>query len=284
MITICNKESLLIDLLASLAPESSKTTLRSWIKEGRITINGSVAKRADLVVSKGQKVTLGPKISYIASNIPIIYEDRYLVAIDKPAGILSVATAFQKENTLHSILKRHYHPRKVFVVHRLDQETSGVMLFALSEKSHQGLKSLFETHAIERRYCAIVEGEIKSNQGSWQSYLYEDSQYRVHSTDDSEQGILAMTHYLLEESTPRYSRLLLTLETGRKNQIRVHCQDHSHPIAGDKKYGAASDPIKRLCLHAQSIAFKHPITEKMMHFESPVPSEFDRLTKSRSHA
>lgn len=275
---IASNESSLLDQLMLLSPGSSKTTLRSWIKEGRVTIDGEVANQGNTIVSKGQKIALGTKAPpRIGGGIRLIYEDRHLVAIDKPNGLLSVSTDFEKSDTAHGLLKAYYHPRKVYVVHRLDQDTSGVMLFALSEEGYQGLKALFETHDIERNYCAIVEGSVKPADGTWQSYLFEDSQYVVHSTDDSSQGTLAITHYQTVNKSQRYTRLKLTLETGRKNQIRVHCQDHGYPVVGDAKYGATSDPIKRLCLHAYLIAFKHPVTKKMMHFISPVPSNFDRL-------
>jgi 23S rRNA pseudouridine1911/1915/1917 synthase len=282
---IANSDASLLDILAKLAPQSSKTTLRSWIKEGRVAINGRKAKRGDEIVASGQKVTVGAKVQFLEDNLRILYEDEHLVAIDKPEGMLSVATAFEKGKTAHALLKDWYRPRKVFVVHRLDQETSGVMLFALSEEAYQGLKDIFESHEIERSYCAIVQGKVSPPSGIWQSYLYEDANYVVHSTDDPEKGRLAITHYRVLNSSPRYTRLELKLETGRKNQIRVHCSDHSHPVVGDSKYGATANPLKRLCLHAQLIAFIHPVTGKKMHFSSPLPETFDRLIKEKgSHA
>jgi len=275
------EDSPLLDILALLAPQSSKTTLRSWIKESRVTINGRLAKRADETVSAGQKVEVGSKSVFVDDNLRIVYEDDHLVAIEKPEGLLSVATAFETGNTAHAVLKKWYRPRKVYVVHRLDQETSGVMLFALSEKGYHGLKALFEKHDIERSYCAIVQGRVSPPAGTWQSYLYEDPNYKVHSTDEPEKGRIATTHYRVVNSSPRYSRLELKLETGRKNQIRVHCADHHYPVVGDSKYGSTANPIKRLCLHAQLIAFIHPVTEKKLRFQSTVPESFDRLIKGK---
>ena len=118
---------------------------------------------------------------------------------------------------------------------------------------------------------------MKETHGTWQTYVYEDSQYVVHVTDSEERGKIATTHYQVENRTKRYTRLKIKLETGRKNQIRVHCGHHKFPIAGDKKYGALTDPIQRLCLHAYSLAFQHPITNKRLHFISPSPTLFDRL-------
>lgn len=267
----------LLECLALLAPDSSKSTLRSWVKEGRVTVDGQTAKRGDAQVAKGQKVALGQKPTFAADNLRIVYEDKHLVAIEKPEGLLSVSTAFEKNDTAFSLLKKHYHPRKVYVVHRIDQDTSGVMVFALSEESMTGLKEHFEKHDINRSYYAIVEGKVSPEKGTWQSYLYEDARYMVHSTDDPSQGVLAITHYQVEKTTPRYSLLKLTLETGRKNQIRVHCLQCGCPIAGDKKYGAHTDPVKRLCLHAATLEFAHPVTGKMMRFASPLPESFNTL-------
>lgn len=264
----------LLEALARLAPDSSKTTLRSWVKEGRVTIDGRIAKRVDEPVLAGQKVSVSGKCRFIADKLRIVYEDADFVAVEKPEGLLSVATAFDKTETAHALLKKHYHPHKVYVVHRLDQDTSGVMLFALSERGYNGLKALFAKHDINRSYTAVVEGKVSPPIGTWQSYLYEDSAYVVHSTDDPEKGTLAITHYEVLKTLPRYTVLKLTLETGRKNQIRVHCREAGCPVVGDKKYGAVSNPLKRLCLHAGTLEFIHPISHKPMQFSSPVPESF----------
>lgn len=270
----------LIEALAQLSPQSSKNTLRSWIKEGRVQVNDVTVKNASTLVLKDQCVSLGQRKKVIRPGIPILYEDRDLVIIDKPSGLLSVASAFEKGETVQALLKAHYHPRKIFVVHRLDQDTSGVMVFALNQEACDRLKALFEVHDIQRAYTAIVEGQVLSSAGTWQSYQYEDSQYMVHETPDPTQGRLAITHYQTIATSKRYSWLQLRLETGRKNQIRVHCQSAEHPVVGDKKYGAQTNPLKRLCLHAHLLAFQHPFTKKFLKFESPVPEEFYRLMPS----
>lgn len=271
------KEESLLDALAQLSPGSSKNTLRSWIKEGRVQIDEETAKNSAIRVHKGQVITLGQRKKMIRSALPILYEDNDLVVIDKPSGLLSVSTAFEKGETAHALLKAHFRPRKVFVVHRLDQDTSGVMVFALNQATCDQFKELFEAHNIERAYTAIVEGRMPESKGTWRSYQLEDKQYVVHETDQPEKGRLAVTHFKTLASTRRYSWLELQLETGRKNQIRVHCQSAGYPIVGDKKYGAKTSPIKRLCLHAHFLGFKHPTTKKMMRFDSPVPDEFYRL-------
>lgn len=279
---IATEDQSLLEALSSLFPECSKTSLRSWLKEGRITVDGKTVKIGSTPVSKGQSIALGQRIKLAADKIKIYYEDDHLVVVEKPAGLLSVSTNFEKADTLHSMLKKHYRPRKVFVVHRLDQDTSGVMLFALNEKACDRLKGMFEAHDIERVYCAIVEGRLQPEAGTWRSYLYEDPNYVMHSTDNPKAGQLAITHYEVDNQSKKYSALTITLETGRKNQIRVHCKDAGHPVCGDKKYGAEKDPIRRLCLHAHVLAFSHPITKKQMRFVSPIPEAFQKLITPHS--
>lgn len=268
---------LLLEALALLSPNSSKNTLRSWIKEGRVQVEGTTIKNASFPVLAGQAVTVGQRKKMAGPGIPILHEDADLVLIDKPAGLLSVGTAFEKGETAHALLKAHYRSRTVFVVHRLDQDTSGVMVFAFSQPAYEGLKDLFEKHDIQRSYTALVEGKMQSPAGTWQSFLYEDSQYVVRETPDESLGRLAITHYRTIDTYKRYSWLELTLETGRKNQIRVHCQAAGHPVIGDKKYGGHASPIKRLCLHAHLLAFRHPVSKKEIKVESPIPEEFYRL-------
>lgn len=271
---LCAEDSGLLDLLAKFFPDSSKATLRALISDGRIYIAGVVAKSAKQQVNKGQEIGLKDKVRMVENQIPIVYEDNAIIVINKPEGLLSVSTVFEKAETAHALLKRKYFPRPIYVVHRLDQDTSGVMVFAFSEQSLEGLKKKFLTHDIERRYTAIVEGKLTLQKGTWQSYLHENANYVVKSVEDSEEGELAITHYEVKACNRIYSRLELTLETGKKNQIRVQCQDAGHPIVGDKKYGSRSNPLKRLGLHAHYLAFAHPLTGKKMSFSSPVPDSF----------
>jgi tRNA pseudouridine32 synthase/23S rRNA pseudouridine746 synthase/23S rRNA pseudouridine1911/1915/1917 synthase len=271
---IVEKETSLLELLAEAFPQNSKSSLRSWIKDGRVLVDGLPATRNDQRVAVGDTVTLGDKRRWIGKDLRIVYEDEYLVAVDKPEGMLSVSTAFETNETAFALVKAHYHPKQVYVIHRLDQDTSGVMIFALNETCFHRLKELFIKHDIERLYSAVVAGTPEPTSGTWKSYLYEDARYVVHETDDPSLGELAITHYRVLESTKKKSRIELKLETGKKNQIRVHCSSHGCPIIGDKKYGDPDRTAKRLCLHAQSIAFVHPMTQKPVHFASPVPDFF----------
>lgn len=221
---------------------------------------------------------MGAKAVAPIDGLRILYEDSHLVVIDKPSNMLSVAAAFDKTKTAHAILKNHYRPNKVYVVHRLDQDTSGVMLFGLSETAYEKLKEIFEEHLITRQYVAIIEGQLLESQGTWESYLYEDDFYTVHvTTAANPRARRAITHYEVLNANKLYSLVKFTLETGRKNQIRVHCQAAGHSIVGDTKYGATRNPIKRLCLHAQHLGFEHPISGKKLYFESPIPTEFKKL-------
>ncbi len=267
----------LLECLAILAPESSKTTLRSWLKEGRVSVDGVVEKIGSKLIKKNQIVTVGAKAAPTIDGISILYEDSHLIVINKPAGLLSVSANFEKGKTAHAILKNHFRPRKIYVVHRLDQGTSGVMLFAFSEKAYEKLKKTFEEHDIIREYIAILEGHLPENAGIWESFLYEDDNYVVHETLDSEKGSLAITNYEVITRNKLYTWVKFRLETGKKNQIRVQCKAAGHPVVGDLKYGAVRNPLRRLCLHAKRLVFKHPITGKDLQFETPLPEEFNKL-------
>lgn len=274
---IAEKDGQLIDQLKEHNPSSSKNTLRSWIREGRISVDGIPAKQANMEISSGQSVALGSRKKFLPLDIEVLFDDAHIVVINKPEGLLSVATDFDQENTVHAVLKDYYHNRKVYVVHRLDQDTSGLMLFAFNEETYETLKKMFETHSIERRYCAIAEEHFDEKEGTWESYLYEDANYFVKSTDDHINGKKAITHYKVVGRSKRYTMLDLILETGRKNQIRVHASEAGHPIVGDKKYGAATNTIRRLCLHAYNLSFKHPQAGKVLSFRSPIPDKFYQL-------
>lgn len=283
----------LLDALAKLFPESSKTTLRSWVVQGRVWVDDISATDSRQMVADNARVHLGPRKKFIPSRVvsrgvasrkvashrvvnrgvAILYEDADLVVVDKPEGLLSVAAAFEKEETLHALLKMHKHAPRVFVVHRLDRETSGVMLFAYSERAKNALKRDFELHTIERRYVAIVEGEVAGERGVWQSLLSEDKNYVVRSTAH---GRLAITHYEVLARQAGYTFLALELKTGRKNQIRVHASEAGHPVAGDTKYGARKNPLGRLVLHAHTLAFTHPTSGKKLSFLSAIPETFFR--------
>lgn len=272
------KNTPILELLKELAPDSSNATLRSWIEKGRVTAAGKVVNRSNHPVLAGQEVVVGPRIQFARGDIKILFEDEHLVVLDKPEKLLSVATDFQDQYTAHAILKRRRRPGRVFPVHRLDRDTSGVMMFAYTEAACEALKEQFEKRSIEKIYLAIVEGKMEQKMGRWESFLREDGNYFVASSVGAGSK-LAITEYEVIAQNSRYTALKLKLKTGRKNQLRVHCREAGFPIVGDKKYGAQSNPVKRLCLHARSVAFTHPNLGKRMQIEVPIPEEFPRLVK-----
>ena len=270
------QEMTLLDALAIMHPESTKNTLRTMILDGRVQVDSRPASQAKLPLTIGQTVEVGPRQLKKAGPMPIVYEDQHLIVVDKPAGLLSVATPYENKNTAHAILKRKYSPKKVFVIHRLDQETSGLLMFAFTEQAYEVLKQELERHHVERIYLGVVEGTLKGK-GTWRSHLTEDEQYVVHSSPTpSETSELAITHYETELNRKEHTLVRFRLETGKKNQIRVHAQVAGHPIYGDSKYKAELPKARRLYLHAHELRFNHPITKKPLSFTSPIPKEFLR--------
>lgn len=264
------ESSSLLDALSASYPDSSKTTLRNWIANGRVEVDGQLATRANTVVTANQKISVGPRPKMVDEDLKILFEDRDLVVIDKPPGLLSVAADVELEKSAHSLLKRRFHRPRVYPVHRLDRETSGVLVFAYSDAARDGLKAQFEEHSIQREYRALVYGTLPDEKGTIQSYLTEDVRLFVHSTD-AEHGKLAITHYEVLEKRKEQTFLRLILETGRKNQIRVHLSEAGFPIVGDRKYGIEGEKAPRLYLHALHLGFTHPTTQKKMSFHSPCP-------------
>ena len=219
-----------------------------------------------------------PNRKYLPKDLEILYEDKDILVINKPAGLLTVETATNKFKTAHYILtdyvrKGSLKSRKcIFTVHRLDQWTSGVLIFAKSEDAKLRLQDNWKQ--TQKTYVAVVYGQLKPKQGIITSYLYETKNYVVRSTTDKTKGKLAQTAYKVLKEAEQFSLVELDLLTGRKNQIRVHLADKGNPIVGDRKYGKAKDTYKRLALHAKSISFSHPTTSQLMTFEAKLPSYF----------
>jgi tRNA pseudouridine32 synthase/23S rRNA pseudouridine746 synthase/23S rRNA pseudouridine1911/1915/1917 synthase len=243
-------------------------------------LDGELCRRANTPVTRSQKVEFGAKRRLVAKRIPVLFEDKDLVVLSKPAGLLSVDLDQGGEESLHSLLKEHYAPHRIYVVHRLDRDTSGLIVFARSQRALDGLKKQLQGHRISRQYVALVEGKVISQRGRWDSFLQDGKDRVVRTTGGERRGKRAVTHYRVLGRNAKYSCLSVRLETGRKNQIRVHCQAAGHSIVGDMKYGASSDPIKRLGLHAESLTFTHPVNGRAMSFESPAPDAFQRLVQA----
>lgn len=215
-------------------------------------------------------------------KLDIVYEDKYLIAVNKPAGLFTISTDKEKERTLfHQVLvylKQKHKSNRVFIVHRLDKDTSGLVLFAKSENVKKILQDNWGH--VKREYLAVVNGNIRKDKDVIKSYLKETKTLLVYSTNDK-RGKLAITEYEKITSNKDYSLLKINIKTGRKNQIRVHLSDIGHSIVGDKKYGNIKTKIvNRLCLHANMLEFKHPVINCLITLESKYPKEFDKLIKN----
>ncbi len=279
---ILPEDMILSEVLAKLYPDSSRRTLQTWLKNGRFRVDGKLVQRENLSLKKDQ--VLVAKETFKAPKVPglkILYEDRHFIVIDKPVGLLSVPLdeADTKRHAL-GLLKEHSRTDQIFAVHRIDRETSGILLFARGKESEDRFDLLFENHDILREYYAIVEGRVKENQGTWENKLIELPSFHV---IDSPEGKDAITHYKVIRRSPKYTYLKLQLETGRKHQIRVQCQMAGHPVVGDPRYGSVENPLKRLCLHACTLGFIHPFTNKKVRFSSPLPGIFQVLGGSKTY-
>ncbi len=267
--------SSLFDFVVSKFPESSKTSVREWISDGRFLIDNTPSHDPRTMLEKGQSLHFVAKPAHKGEPFKIVYEDPDVVVIDKPAGLLSVAKETGNEMSVHAYLKQRY-KKLVFVVHRLDKETSGLLLFARTYAAYIKLKEELRVRKMKRVYEVIVEGTLKGA-GIWDEYLRETGvNLVVVSTSADPEAEQAITSYKVIKCGSRFSRVECTLKTGKKHQIRVHTQNSGHPVAGDMRYGAQFD-VPRLCLHAKELEFTHPIKEKKMHFTSKPPRLFDKL-------
>ena len=272
----------LLDALEILVPGAARRTLRQMLSRGRVCVNDEICVNARSPVKPGDILEIGT-VGSVPSKLPhgleVIYEDTDIVVVHKPINLLTVATTSERERTVYACLRTWLKERnpagRIFIVHRLDKFASGILVFAKSERIQSLLKGIFQRHDIQRKYWAIVEGSVAKNQGTIQSCLAEDRFMRMRSTtDNATGGKFAVTHFRVLRRTRSVSSLEVTLETGRKNQIRVHLSEMGHPIVGDRAYGSTKDPLKRLGLHAFHLAFRHPATGKPMLFQTDPPPGF----------
>ncbi len=273
----------LMEFVAKMRPDNKKGDIKKWMKHGQLRLNGMIAKGFDTPVPPGATVEFNATRQFPVFRHPrveLVYEDEDVIVINKGYGLLSVSTlSHKKEDNAYDIMRNYVksvNPRnKLFIVHRLDRDTSGLMMFAKSEEAQDVLRHNWNNMILERLYVAVLEGYLKQDMGYVKSRLVENSQFVVYSTDNPEEGKLAVTHYEVLGRGNGYTLAQFSLDTGRKNQIRVHAKELGHPIAGDKKYGATKSPLHRLALHARTLRFAHPVTRKDMNFETPIPHKFE---------
>jgi 23S rRNA pseudouridine1911/1915/1917 synthase len=278
----------LIDALAALYPESSRSTLRQMLQTGRVRVNGEVEKNAKRDLDPDDAVDVSEKAVHrnLPEGLSVLHEDSDVIVVFKAHGILTVPTERERDTTVQAYLNAYLGQQKgrerIQVVHRLDRETSGVLVFAKNAYAREQLKEQFAAHTTERLYVALVEGEMDPAEGTFRSYLREMRDLKMVSVDAHPDAKYAVTHYRTVETNGRYSMLEVQLETGRKNQIRAHLSEARHPVVGDRMYGSEVNPIGRLGLHAKLLGFDHPITRKHLVFTAPVPKAFKDLFRRDS--
>ena len=274
----------LMTFLIEKLPHKARNNIKSLLTHRQVLVNEKVVTQYNHLLKVGQEVVVNWSLVRDEEQIKglkIIYEDSELIVIDKPAGLLSIASDSEKQYTayhqLTEYVRRDNSENRIFIVHRLDRDTSGVMLFSKNEAVKHLLQDAWKDIVVDRAYIAVVEGKVETKEGTIQSWLKETKTKLMYSSSIKGDGLEAITHYRVLQAVSKYSLLEIRLETGRKNQIRVHMKDIGHSIIGDKKYGSTTNPIVRLGLHAHILSFKHPVTGELLSFETEVPKKFSRL-------
>ena len=275
------KENTLFSFLSETMPHKARTSLKLILKNQLISVNGVGQTHVNFALKIGDVVTFGKKVEKaidIPIKLDIIFEDASIIVVNKPEGLLTMGTDKEKRKTMYAYLSAYVKMKdpnaKIFIVHRLDRETSGLLVFAKSMDIKNVLQKTWNDDTKHRKYLALVEGLVKTPFGTITSYLRESKALKVHSSKNATYGKESITHYKVLGNKKNSTLLEVVLETGRKNQIRVHMEEIGHPIVGDKKYGAKTNPIGRLGLHAVELGFKHPVTGKILSFKSISPSKF----------
>lgn len=275
-----DEEQGLLDFLLANAKES-RTKMKATLKGRGVKVDGKTITQFDFRLMPGMKVSVSKtkRNQNVLKNrfVKIVYEDRWLVVVEKAPGILSMAAGHSSLN-VKAVLDDYFHKSRqncrAHVVHRLDRDTSGLMVYAKDMETEQILEHNWHDIVYDRRYVAVVSGEIVEEGGTVASWLKDNKAFVTYSSPVDNGGKYAVTHFRVLDRTTDHSLVEFKLETGRKNQIRVHSADIGHPVCGDVKYGNGDDPLHRLCLHAYVLCFFHPVTRERMEFEMPVPSAF----------
>ena len=281
---VVDREAPLLDWML-LALPGSKTKIKATLQGHGIKVNGKQVTQFDFPLKPGMKVSVSKSKkndTFKSRYVNIVYEDRWLVVVEKKTGILSMAAGHSSLNVksvLDDYFKRTRQKCTAHVVHRLDRDTSGLMIYAKDMQTEQLLERDWHGTVYDRRYVAVVSGEMEEDEGTIANWLKDNKAYVTYSSPVDNGGKYAVTHFHTLRRTTEHSLVEFRLETGRKNQIRVHTSDMGHPVCGDIKYGNGDDPLHRLCLHAYVLCFHHPVTGKPMEFETPIPAQFMAVFK-----
>ena len=275
---IVKENEILIEFLKKMFSNLSKNSVKSLLHNEKVFINGNMTTKYNYELNIGDVVEIREKV---AKNIDIIYEDKDIIVINKPSGLLTVATEKEKNKTAYHLvmeyLKKKNKNNRIFIIHRLDKDTSGIIMFAKNERAKHLYQDNWNDIVKKRCYYAVIDGKMEKKEGTIKSYLKENGNM-VYSVKDRS-GKLAITEYKVLKERKNISLLDINLKTGRKNQIRVHMKENKTPILGDLKYGEKSKLINRLALHAYKLELVNPVTKKLLTFEINMPNEFKTLFK-----
>lgn len=281
IITVKENAPLLEYLINNVSESRSK--LKATLQGRGIAVNGRMVTQFDYQLKAGDKIIISrhkKQNQFKSRYVKIVYEDRWLVVVEKNIGILSMAAGHSSLN-VKSVLDDYFlksrQKCRAHVVHRLDRDTSGLMVYAKDIETEQILEHNWHQIVYDRRYIAVVSGEMEQNNGTIANWLKDNKAYITYSSSTDNGGKYAVTHFQVLNRTTEHSLVEYKLETGRKNQIRVHSADMGHPVCGDVKYGNGDDPLHRLCLHAYMLCFTHPVTGEPMEFSTPIPTAFRSL-------
>lgn len=282
--TVKEKTTLLPFLLLSLGAKS-RNNIKSLLSRKQILVNDVPVSQFDYELLRGDEVKVTPFTNQkvTTSRIKIIYEDDEIIVINKPHGLLTIATDKEKVFTAYRLVNEHvqYNDKnaRIFIVHRLDQDTSGVLMFAKNKEIQDAYQKVWNDIVSKRGYFAVIKGCPAEEKGVIKSFLYKSKTNEMYSGHKTKSGKFAETHYTLSKKGEVYSLLDINIKTGRKNQIRVHLKDLGFPIVGDTKYGGEKSALQRLGLHAYELKIKHPVTGKLLTFKANPPKEFSEIIK-----
>lgn len=269
----------LMKFLMETHPDTSRSCIKSWLVNGNITVDGEHISQYNFMLKPGMTVGVDKSGKFLSQWMNIVYEDRYLIVVEKKAGILTHSLTLNDpslQNILNDYLLFTHQRCRAHVVHRLDRDTSGLLIFTKDKKVELLFEKDWKGTVYDRRYVAVLSGQLQK-EGTIESWIrYEDDgRFTCSATDNG--GKYAVTHYRTLKTSKRYSLVEFKLDTGRKNQIRIHSRVLGHPVVGDFRYHNYDDPIGRLGLHAYKLCFTHPVTGERLQFETPFPKEFLKL-------